>query len=85
MKKIITILTVAFVFNLSQAAEQVIATVDFKNVYGEYWRTEQAVKKLKAKENEAKKKIQTHLDGQEKLRAQIVNMLKALLHIKCLK
>ena len=78
MKKTITLLTLAFACNFVQAAGQVIATVDFKKVYGEYWRTDQAVKKLKAKEDEAKKKIQKHLDGQEKLRMQIVNMIQAL-------
>ena len=54
MRKIITILMLTFVFNICNAAEQVVATVDFKKVYGEYWRTEQADKKLKAKEGEAK-------------------------------
>ena len=78
MKKIITILALAFAFNLAQAADQVIATVDFKKIYSEYWRTDQAQKKLKVKEDEAKKKIQNHLDNQEKLRMKIVNMLKAL-------
>ena len=78
MKKIITILAIAFASNLSQAAEQVIATVDFKKIYSEYWRTDQADKKLKAKEDESKKKIQKHLDDQEKLRKKILNMLQAL-------
>ena len=78
MKKIITILALAFAFNLAQAAGQVIATVDFKKIYSEYWRTDQADKKLKAKEDEAKKKIQKHLDDQEKLRKNILNMLQAL-------
>ena len=78
MRKIITVVALAFVFNVCNAAEQVIATVDFKKVYGEYWRTEQADDKLKAKEDEAKKKIQKHLDNQEELRMKIVNMLKAL-------
>ena len=57
MRKIITVVALAFVINVCNAAEQVIATVDFKKVYGEYWRTDQADKKLKAKEGEAKKKI----------------------------
>ena len=78
MKKIITILALAFAFNLAQAAGQVIATVDFKKIYSEYWRTDQAQKKLKVKEDEAKKKIQNHLDNQEKLRKKILNMLQAL-------
>ena len=78
MKKIITILALASASNLAQAADQVIATVDFKKIYSEYWRTDQADKKLKAKEDEAKKKIQKHLDDQEKLRKQILNMLQAL-------
>ena len=78
MKKIITILALAFTYNLAQAADQVIATVDFKKIYSEYWRTDQADKKLKAKEDEAKKKIQKHLDDQEKLRKKILNMLQAL-------
>ena len=78
MKKIITILALAFAFNLAQAAGQVIATVDFKKIYSEYWLTDQAQKKLKVKEDEAKKKIQKHLDNQEELRMKIVKMLKAL-------
>ena len=78
MKKIITTLAFAFALNLSQAAEQVIATVDFKKIYSEYWRTDQADKKLKAKEDEAKKKIQKLLDGQEELRMKILKMLQAL-------
>ena len=78
MKKIIPILALAFAFNLSQAADQVIATVDFKKIYGEYWRTDQADKNLKAKEDEAKKKIQKHLDDQEKLGKNIQNMRQAL-------
>ena len=49
MKKIITILAVAFAFNLSQATEQVIATVDFTKIYSEYWRTDQARKKNQGK------------------------------------
>ena len=59
MKKIITILALAFAFNLAQAAGQVIATVDFKKIYSEYWRTDQAQKKLKVKEDDAKKKKET--------------------------
>ena len=78
MKKIITILALAFAFNLAQAVDQVIATVDFKKIYSEYWRTDQADKKLKAKEDEAKKKIQKLLDGQEELRMKILKMLQAL-------
>ena len=78
MKKTITILALAFAFNLAQAAGQVIATVDFKKIYSEYWRTDQAQKKLKVKEDEAKKKIQKHLDDQEILRKKILNMLKAV-------
>ena len=78
MKKITTILALAFAFNLAQAVEQVIATVDFKRIYGEYWRTDQADKKLKAKEDEAKKKIQKLLDDQEKLGKNIQNMRQAL-------
>ena len=78
MKKIIFILAVAFASNLSQAAEQVIATVDFTEVYSKYWRSDQSQKKIKAKEDEAKKKIQKHLDEQEKLRKIILNMLQAL-------
>jgi Skp family chaperone for outer membrane proteins len=78
MKMIITILALAFASNLTQAADQVIATVDFKKIYSEYWRTDQADKKLKAKEDEAKKKIQKHLDDQEKLRKKIQNMRQAL-------
>ena len=78
MKKIITILALASVFNLARAADQVIATVDFKKIYSEYWRTDQADKKLKAKEDEAKKKIQKLLDGQEELRMKILKMLQAL-------
>ena len=78
MKKIVTILALASVFNLTRAADQVIATVDFKKIYSEYWRTDQADKKLKAKEDEAKKKIQKLLDGQEELRMKILKMLQAL-------
>jgi len=78
MKMIITILALAFASNLTQAADQVIATVDFKKIYSEYWRTDQADKKLKAKEDEAKKKIQKHLDDQEKLHKKIQNMRQAL-------
>jgi len=78
MKKIITILALAFAFNLAQAAGQVIATVDFKKIYSEYWRTDQAQKKLKVKEDDAKKKIQKHLDDQEKLGKNIQNMQQAL-------
>ena len=78
MKKIITVLALAFAYNLAQAADQVIATVDFKKIYSEYWLTDQAQKKLKVKEDEAKKKIQKHLDDQEKLRKKILNMLQAL-------
>ena len=78
MRKIITVLALSFVFNVCDAAEQVIATVDFKKVYGEYWRTEQADKKLKAKEDEAKKKIQTHIDAQEKLRQDILKKRQLL-------
>ena len=78
MKKIITILALASASNLAQAADQVIATVDFKKIYSEYWRTDQADKKLKAKEDEAKKKIQKHLDDQEKLGKKIQNMRQAL-------
>ena len=78
MNKIITILAFAFALNFSQAAGQVIATVDFKKIYSEYWLTDQAQKKLKVKEDEAKKKIQKHLDDQEKLRKKILNMLQAL-------
>jgi len=78
MRNIIAILALAFVFNVCNAAEQVIATVDFKKVYGEYWRTEQADKKLKAKEDEAKKKIKKHLDAQKELGAIIQNMMQFL-------
>ncbi len=78
MKKIITILALAFAFNLAQAVDQVIATVDFKRIYGEYWRTDQADKKLKAKKDEADKKIKKHLDDQEKLGKNIQNMRQAL-------
>ena len=78
MKKIIPILALAFAFNLSQAADQVTATVDFKKIYGEYWRTEQADDKLKAKEDEAKKKIKKHLDAQKELGAKIQNMIQVL-------
>lgn len=78
MNKIITILALSVAFNLAQAADQIIATVDFKKVYGEYWRTEQADKQLKAKQDEAKKKIQTHIDAQEKLRQDILKMIQLL-------
>ena len=78
MRKIITVMALAFVFNVCSAAEQVIATVDFKKVYGEYWRTEQADKKLKAKEDQAKKKIKKHLDAQKELGAIIQNMMQFL-------
>ena len=57
MKKIITILALAFAFNLAQAVDQVIATVDFKRIYGEYWRTDQADKKLKAKKDSMSTRI----------------------------
>ncbi|SVC03251.1 uncharacterized protein METZ01_LOCUS256105, partial [marine metagenome] len=79
MRKIITVLALAFVFNVCNAAEQVIATVDFKKVYGEYWRTEQADKKLKAKEDQAKKKIKKHLDAQKELGGIIQNMMQVLI------
>ena len=78
MIKIITVLALAFVINVCNAAEQIIATVDFKKVYGEYWRTEQADKKLKAKEDQAKKKIKKHLDAQKELGAKIQNMMQVL-------
>ena len=78
MNKIITILALSVAFNLAQAADQIIATVDFKKVYGEYWRTEQADKQLKAKQDEAKKKIQTHIDAQEKLRQDILKKIQLL-------
>ena len=78
MNKIITILALSFAFNLAQAADQIIATVDFKKVYGEYWRTEQADKQLKKKQDEAKKKIQTHIDAQEKLRQDILKKIQLL-------
>ena len=78
MNKIITILALSFAFNLAQAADQIIATVDFKKVYGEYWRTEQADKQLKAKLDEAKKKIQKHIDAQEKLRQDILKKIQLL-------
>tara|TARA_B100001971_G_C18232852_1_gene565085 strand:- start:1460 stop:2044 length:585 start_codon:yes stop_codon:yes gene_type:complete len=78
MKKIIILLALAFACNFVQAANQVIATVDFKKIYGEYWRTDQADKMLKAKEDEAKKKVQGHLDAQTKLGKEIQNMQRAL-------
>ena len=78
MKKTITIIALAFAPNFGHAADQAIATVDFKKIYGEYWRSGETRKKIKADESEAKRKIQKHLDEQAKLGKSIQNMQQAL-------
>jgi Skp family chaperone for outer membrane proteins len=78
MKTILPILALAFACNLAPAAEQIIATADFKSVYKEYWRTKLANKKLKDEQDKLQKDLGKHIAGQKALDQEVARMVKAL-------
>ena len=78
MKTILPLLAFALALNLAPAAEQTIATADFKSIYSKYWKTVQADKKLKGEQDKLQKLVEKFLEDQKGLGQQIEGMKRAL-------
>ena len=78
MKTILPLLAFALAFNLAPAAEQTIATADFKSIYSKYWKTKKADKKLKDEQDKHQKLVGKFFEDQKVLGQQIEGMERAL-------